>query len=311
MAYINPDIFQVDFDDLTGWTDADTNGGVSSISPAGQLYLDCRAMTSQGVAAVNKDLGTVGTGNYYIEIKFKGDVWDGDALTLNGITWSQQAGTNIFDLKIGNNFTAGDGILIYDGATYNKVYTNTWDNNWHTITFYIYNSQNSCNIWVDKSPTLAADVTAADCSSATGTDGILTIQGNGTAAGNGEYHIDYIYVGSALLAQNLDLVCETGVFTLTGIAAALDKSVSLYNIICETGNFILTGISAVLERTGIQWLNQDKSTSISPTNITKNSISPTNQTKNNETFTNASKNSISPTNQAKSSSTFSNQDKTV
>lgn len=61
-----------------------------------------------------------------------------------------------------------------------------------------------------------------------------------------------------------------------------------YDLICEVGSFILTGISVVLERIGL-WTNQAKSTSISPTNSTKNAISPTNSTKNNSTFTNQDK----------------------
>ncbi|GAG87720.1 unnamed protein product, partial [marine sediment metagenome] len=50
---------------LGTWADGDTNGGVSSIDPAGQLYCDCRALTVDGSKAQRgKDIGTIGDGDY-------------------------------------------------------------------------------------------------------------------------------------------------------------------------------------------------------------------------------------------------------
>lgn len=204
MAYINPNIFQVDFDNLTDWTDADSNGAVSEIDPAGQLHLDCESMSANGAADRYKDLGTIGTGDFYIEVKFKGDTWDGYGATTFGINGAVQAGTSRLSYGIGNNFTdpAGDGIVISDGTNYNLALSKTWDTEWHTIVFYIHNSQTDCDIWVDKDPaTEAADVTDADCSRATATDGEIQFTGCGTVAGNGEYHVDYVYVGDELEAD--------------------------------------------------------------------------------------------------------------
>ena len=44
--YVNPNIFQIDFANLTDWDDTATNGAATSISPAGQLYFDIRGATT-------------------------------------------------------------------------------------------------------------------------------------------------------------------------------------------------------------------------------------------------------------------------
>ena len=188
--YIKSNIFKVDFDNLTDWTDGDTNGAVSEIDPAGQLHLDCISMTATGYAKRSKDLGTVGSGNYYVEVRFKGDTWDylGSRVLIC-------AGTNFFQATFKGSDAGNNGIYIYDGATDNKVLAKDWDNNWHTVVFYIHNSQTDCDIWVDKSPSESADVTDADCSTSTFGDGYTELYGYGTVAGNGEYHVDYVYVG--------------------------------------------------------------------------------------------------------------------
>ena len=119
MAFINPNIFQIDWDDLIGWADLDGDGGVSEIDPAGQLHLDCRAMSANGKAHRRQDLGTIGTGDYYVEIRFKGDTWDGFGNEDWGIILQTPAGTDTLLAHIGNDFVspAGDGILIFDGST--------------------------------------------------------------------------------------------------------------------------------------------------------------------------------------------------
>jgi len=201
--YINPNILEEDWDALGSWTDGDINGAVSSISPAGQLYLDCRAMTAIGWAERLKDIGTIGTGNYYIEIRFKGDVWDYYDAINRGIRMVPQAGINQVFMYIGNGFVDGDGIRVYDGAAFNLVYEHTWDTNWHTIVFFVHNNQTDMDIWVDKDPrTEGADVTDADCSYATETDGLISVRGNGNPDGNGEYHTDYIYIGDEVLSSS-------------------------------------------------------------------------------------------------------------
>ena len=266
MAYVNPTILEEDWGDLVGWVDGDTNGGVSEIDPAGQLHLDLRAVSSTGQANRGKDIGTIDTGDYYIEYKFKGNPWDGHATASvnRGIGINVQAGTNWLIPRIMNGHTDGDGIWVYDGATYNKVLAKTWDNEWHTIVFYVHNSQTDVDIWVDKHPSETADVTDADCSHAKVTDGLVGVTGYGSTDGDGEYHIDYLYIGEELLPQAYTMTVTVGAFVLTGIDAGLGKS---YEIVTNVGTFILTGIDAILEAF-IQWIN-----------ATKHNVDVTNQSK--------------------------------
>lgn len=100
--------------------------------------------------------------------------------------------------------------------------------------------------------------------------------------------------------------CGTGTFTLTGNSTIFTKA---FEMICTTGSFILAGIDAIFSVAGITWFNQDKSTSISPTDLTKNSINPTCAVKNSISPTNSTKNDISPTNSSKNSITPINSDK--
>ncbi len=196
-SYINPDIFQIDWGNLTGWADNDSNGAVSEIDPAGQLHLDIRGASGDAIARRTKDLGTIGTGNYYVEIKFKGDNWDGYGARAHGFYFGIAAGTNELDVVIGNGMSAGDGIEIYDGiSAWQYVHSETWTNDWHTIVFFVHNSQTDVDIWIDKSPWGAADVTDAVAEYSGSADGTTEVMGRGTVAGDGEYHIDYYYVGS-------------------------------------------------------------------------------------------------------------------
>ncbi|GAF84228.1 unnamed protein product, partial [marine sediment metagenome] len=68
---------------LGTWADGDTNGAVSSISPAGELYLDCRALSDTGIAYRNKDIGGIAA-DYTFYLRFKGDVWDGEGEGSSG-----------------------------------------------------------------------------------------------------------------------------------------------------------------------------------------------------------------------------------
>ena len=200
--YVNPNIFRVDWDNLSGWTDGDVGGAISEIDPAGQLHLDCRAITIDGCAVRNKDLGSVGTGNYYVEMRFKGDTWGGFGGQAQGVYFLMGAETKRLNFFIGNGFEnpSGNGIIVRSASSYALVVSKTWDNDWHTIVFYVHNSQTDVDIWVDKDPeTEAADVTDADCSYATADEGDMKIKGWGTIAGNERYHIDYVYVGDELI----------------------------------------------------------------------------------------------------------------
>lgn len=186
------------WDALGSWADGDTNGAVSSISPAGQLYLDCRAMSANGFASRTQDIGTVGTGDYTLYVRFKGDVWDGQQDASNdGIKVGIQAGTNRVLFFIANQGDgSNDGIWLYDGAQYNRILTNTWDTNWHTLRLDVHNSQTDADVYLDDAA--SPFIEDADCSWATTTDGLFTMNGYGTVAGNGEYHIDYLKINAGL-----------------------------------------------------------------------------------------------------------------
>ena len=208
MAFCTWTLLNELWDALGTWSDEDNNGAVSSISPAGQLYYDCRAMSALGSAKRSKDIGTIGTGDYTAYIRFKGDVWDGNQSTnTDGIKLYIQAGDQALVVIIGNQVDGtNNGIWVYDGAAYNRVVTKTWDNGWHTIRLDVHNSQTDVDIYVDDEE--SPSVTDADCSLATGVDGVVTLWGYGTVAGNGEYHIDYIKINSG----NCDPTEEIGGF---------------------------------------------------------------------------------------------------
>ena len=216
-------LLEEDWDALGTWADGDTNGAVSSISPAGELYLDCRAMSALGVARRSKDIGTIGTGDYTIYMRFKGDTWDGNQSTnTDGIKLYIQAGDQAIVVIIGNQVDgSNDGIWVYDGGAYNRVVTKTWDGNFHTIRLDVHNSQTDVDIYIDDEESPSA--TDADCSFATTTDGATQLTGYGTIAGNGEYHIDYVKINSG----NCDPTESgpAGVKTINGLAIASVKTI--------------------------------------------------------------------------------------
>lgn len=220
--YINPNLFEEDWDALGTWEDLDTNDGVSEIDPAGQLHLDCISVSADGSARRKLDFGAIGDGDYYVEVKFKADTWDGYGTSLDrGIRVQAGGATNYISAFFQNGANDGDGIIIYDGAAFNLVYEHTWDNDWHTVVFFVHNSQTDVDIWVDKSPSEAADVTDADCSWALIRDGQVDSAGYGTVAGNGEYHIDYMYIGTELLSAG-----PTNLKSVNGVALADIKSIN-------------------------------------------------------------------------------------
>jgi hypothetical protein len=260
MAYITPDLLQLDFNDLTDWTDADAGGAVSEISPAGQLHLDLRSLVANNISRRNKDCGTVGNGNYYVEIKFIGDAWDGFGGDYGyGILVSVGAVTNRLFFCIGNGFAspAMNGILVNDGVNPLSALVKTWDNNWHTITFLVHNNQTDVDIWIDKDPmTEVADATDIDCSYATDTDGYIDIIGWGTPAGNGEYHIDYIYVGSEVIQENISL-------TLPTMNINLEMPLPTLSLLDFAWTFITKHISTFTNKSknSASWTNKDKNSS--------------------------------------------------
>jgi len=318
MAYINPDILEEDWDALGTWNDSDTNGGVSSISPAGQLYLDLTNMSADGVAQRDKDYGSLGTGDYYVEIRFKIDVDDGyDAGVTHGIHLAVHGGSNQLYVGFSNGFggsPAGDGIAMHDGTTYNHVYTETWDTNFHTVVFYVHNSQTDCDIWVDKDPSEAADVTDADCSTAAGDDGNTVLAGWGSYAdSDGAYHIDYLYIGSGLLITEFttsatdvvslassaakaaafnqvpvsvistpDTVTRTTTFAKTVTSVLTLKEVvtgALGRVVTAISTITVTATRALVDLVGPLWSKVNRSADPEWTGVSKNTTTMTEQPK--------------------------------
>ena len=226
-AYVSSDadykrLLDEDWDALGDWDDISSDGGVSSIDPAGQLYLDARSVTVDDRAAGrSKDIGTIGTGDYWVRVRFKIDVSDSVGLSLR-----INAETNRCLIYIGNPAsTVGDGIAVYNGAAFVNVLSKTWDTGWHTAIFFVHNSQTDVDIWVDKTSFEAADTTDADCSYATLTDGLVIVRGYGTIAGNGEYHIDYLYIGDVINLQcySESTIKTQGDYSLKGVAVITDS----------------------------------------------------------------------------------------
>lgn len=102
---------------------------------------------------------------------------------------------------------------------------------------------------------------------------------------------------------------ESAVFTPVSLVFTIPANTATYeselSAVFVSPSLILT-IPSIKATSNIIWFSQDKSTSIDPTNLTKNSISPTNLTKNSIAPTNLTKNSIDPTNSTKHSATFNN-----
>ena len=213
------------WDALGTWADGDSQNSESSISPAGQLYLDCRALTVNGARANrSKDIGTIGAGDYTVYMRFKGDVWDGlQSTNQDGIKLFIQAGTNAFLLLIANQADGStDGIWVFNGAAYVKVVTKTWDNGWHTIRLDIHNSQTDMDIYIDDE--ISPSATDADITFATTTDGVINIYGYGTIAGNGEYHIDYLKINAGLCTPPVNYIKDLfETITITDSLAKLLK----------------------------------------------------------------------------------------
>jgi len=225
MAFCDWTLLNELWDALGTWNDLDTNGAVSSISPAGQLYLDLRALSANGHAKREKDIGTIGSGDFTFYVRFKGDVWDGTGtLGTSGLNFYVRAATNGVAVKVGNQADGStDGIWVYDGAGYVKVHTKTWDNDWHTLRCDVHNSQTDVDIYIDDEA--VPSVTDADCTFASGDpDGTVHARGLGTVAGNGEYHVDFFKVNAGICDPN-EAAGPAGVKTINELAIASVKTI--------------------------------------------------------------------------------------
>ena len=202
------DIYTEDFADLTDWTDGDVNDGVSEISPAGELHQKNTLTT--GIGWLTQDIGTIGSGDYTFEIKFKFDVvpaaYYSDMLDID-------AGTN----KIRLAFHEG-AVQCYTGAAYTNLFAYTWvADTWYVIRGIIHESQTDIDTYLDgvsKSTNIA-------CAYSTGTDGMVTIGANAFAAVAGcEWSIDYLYIGAGQQVPS-----TTSIKKVSGVAYASIKKI--------------------------------------------------------------------------------------
>lgn len=186
-----------DFDTLTGWTDTSGGGCTASISPAGQLYLDCRACSiDPSSAGINRVATTFAANEEIIyKIKFKADKWDNDGnvvINTDGLKFGIDGGTKRWSFVVANladNST--NGIWSYNGSDYAKIVTKTWDNEWHELKIRIHTNQTKVDIYDNNVLLVANNTTGAYASSS---NGYTAIFGYGTIAGNGEYHIDSVKI---------------------------------------------------------------------------------------------------------------------
>jgi len=247
MPYVNPDHLEEDWNSLPGdWGVTEREGGVVSINPAGQLYLDLRALTLDLNVGVDQVIGDDwGNDDYYVQMRFKADKWDGDQGTENYGIELKVGGTNYYLLaKIGSN--DGWSLRIHAGSSWVVKTSTEWGNTWHIITFFVHNGGTDVDVWIDKDPRLEeADITDAVCELSPSNAGYVQLIGWGTPEGNGEYHIDYLYIGSELGTIDYTLPVVVGTFTLTGITAVLSKIVE---ISVTVGTFVLTGVAVNLLR---------------------------------------------------------------
>ena len=94
------------------------------------------------------------------------------------------------------NCLGSNGVYVFDGSSFIQVITKTWDNDWHTIRIDVHNGQTDADIYIDDEESPSA--TDSDCSFVTTTDGRVQVLGEGSVAGNGEYHIDYIKINNGI-----------------------------------------------------------------------------------------------------------------
>ena len=194
------DLLEENFNDLTDWTDNDAGDAVSEISPAGYLH---QIATGGWVPSITQDIGTIGTGDYTVEMRVK----------LLNITASQ----NRLDVNAGTSWLAvdieHDGIRIYDGAAMHHT-DYTWDTDiYNTIRYIVHNSQTDVDVYING----VLEITDADCSATAGTDGVVALSERDA---NNEWSIDYLYIGAGQIEPS-----TTSIKKVSGVAYASIKKI--------------------------------------------------------------------------------------
>lgn len=202
------DRIEDDFDDLTDWTDNDWNGGVSEISPAGQLHQDSNG--TGGGARIQRDIGDL-SGDYTIEFKVKFD-----SITASATDW-----IGVFAVGDTNQLLIHfdyNQMKIFDGASYNQVISQTWatDGTWYTIRVIVHNSQTDADVYLDGE----LQTSDADCSYSGGTEGEVQILTNPNANKDTETHWDYFYMGAGQQVPS-----TTSIKKVSGVAHASIKKI--------------------------------------------------------------------------------------
>jgi hypothetical protein len=102
MAVCTWDLLEENWNALGTWSDDDV-GGISEISPAGQLYLDCYPSVNGDAAIRSKNIGSI-SGNYTVYMRFKGDRWSVRP-SDQGIRLLIDGGSQRLYVMIGNDVT--------------------------------------------------------------------------------------------------------------------------------------------------------------------------------------------------------------
>ncbi|OEU68515.1 MAG: hypothetical protein BBJ57_07495 [Desulfobacterales bacterium PC51MH44] len=180
-----------DMSDITDWTDADNNNGVSSqttFDSKSCMMFDTNTATSSNYARRSRDVGTFGD-----KVVVEMSVYFDSIGTLANIDQFQiQIQESACVLSA--NFCS-DGLFIYDGAASNEVGTNiVVQDVWQKYTFDIdFTTPASATVDVYLDDILIA--TGVDCSyTGSFTDGYVQFSLNGITTSDNIAYVDYIKV---------------------------------------------------------------------------------------------------------------------
>ena len=235
----NADIDNEDMSDITDWTDGDTGTGAST-----QETFDsksCMKLTSGatlgGVGVRTKDVGTFGARS---------------VISIN--VYCDAIGTRVatdeFDFLVSDGTTrmfamfCSDGLLIYDGSSFNEVGTDlVVQDTWQEWTFDINWTARTVDVYLAGILKASGVDCSADSGTANGT--IYFGQGGGTTTNRISY-VDWEMAGSDFIFQSYSeaTIKTQGSYALKAVAAITD---SLNKTLTKTFavNKDLTGINTL------------------------------------------------------------------
>jgi len=220
----NADIDNEDMADITDWTDSDSGTGVST-----QETFDGKSCmkllsggTAGGVANRNQDIGAFGTRTvfsfnaYFETLGVTGD---------NDFYFTANNGTNYFYCIF-----ASDGLVIYDGATWNEIGTNLVVSDvWQEWTFDCNWTTQRAEVYLDG--VLKASNVDFSYAQPT-TDGLIRFMQNGATTVNGLTYIDWFKAGTTtainpnfqyLQSYSESTIKTQGSYALKAVAAITDS----------------------------------------------------------------------------------------